>query len=135
MILRSDAKYRLWAETHKMHPWSLLFFGTLFSFKLHKFFFTIFWGNERITLTDEKKVHRFFNILTTLNLVFVLTPVILIDVYGLSKYKWGSQFYVMMIETLIFALSMIVVHIIEMRRPKPEGAEENMYSGLNDMSD
>ena len=64
----------------------------------------------------------------------MLTPVILIDVYGLAKYKWGSQFYIMMIETLIFSLCMIVLQIIELRKPK-EDKYDNAYAGLDDMSD
>ena len=74
--------------------------------------------------------------LTTLNIVFSLAPVILIDVYGLSKYKWGNQFYIMLIETLIYSLSMLVMHVIELRQPKEEDDEHmNMYRGLDDMSD
>ena len=134
MIMRKDTGYQEWVLTHKCHPFSLLFFGTIFSFKMHKFFYTTFWGNYQIPFEKPERIRNFFNILTTLNLIFVLTPVILIDVYGLSKYKWGSQFYVMMIETLIFALSMIVLQIIELRRPKTDNYD-NAYAGLDDMSD
>jgi|APCry1669189241_1035207.scaffolds.fasta_scaffold14546_2 hypothetical protein len=42
----------------------------------------------------------------------------------------------MLIETLIYALSMIVMHVIELRQPKEEDDEHmNMYRGLDDMSD
>jgi hypothetical protein len=57
----------------------------------------------------------------------------LIDVYGLSKYKWGSQFYVSLIETLICALSMICIQLYEMRRPKT-GAYDNAYAAMDDMT-
>jgi hypothetical protein len=45
MIMRKDAGYQEWVQLHKCHPYSLLFFGTLFSFKMHKFFYSTFWGN------------------------------------------------------------------------------------------
>ena len=134
MIMRKDPGYQEWVQIHKCHPWSLMFFGTLFSFKMHKFFYTTFWGNYQIPFEKPEKIRNFFNILTTLNLLLVLTPTIMIDVYGLSKYKWGSQFYVMMIETLIFALTMIILQIIELRRPKND-QYDNAYAGLEDMGD
>jgi hypothetical protein len=100
---------------------------------MHKFFYTAFFGQYQIPFEKPDRIRNFFNILTTLNLIFVLTPVILIDVYGLSKYKWGSQFYVMMIETLIFALTMIVIQIIEMRRPKQDNYD-NAYAAMDEMT-
>ena len=133
MVMRKDQGYVAWVEDHKSHPWSLLFFGTLFSFKMHKFFYTAFFGQYQIPFDKPDRIRNFFNILTTLNLILVLTPVILIDVYGLSKYKWGSQFYVSMIETLIFALSMICIQIYEMRRPKTDGYD-NAYAAMDDMT-
>ena len=47
--------------------------------------------------TDE---YYAFNVLTILNMVLSLLPMVFIDIYGLIKYKWGDQFYIMMIETL-----------------------------------
>ena len=93
----------------------MMIIGTLVSFKMHKFFYTRFMGSYRIPFKNPQRIRTFFNVLTTLNVVFSLTPVILIDVYGLSKYKWGNQFYIMLIETLVFSLSMIGLHIIELR--------------------
>lgn len=45
LIMRKDAGYQEWVQIHKWHPYSLLFFGTIFSFKMHKFFYSTFWGN------------------------------------------------------------------------------------------
>lgn len=45
MVMRKDSGYQEWVVGHKCHPYSLLFFGTFFSFKMHKFFYTTFWGN------------------------------------------------------------------------------------------
>jgi hypothetical protein len=110
--------------------------GSLLSFKMHKFFYTRFMGSYRIPFRNPQRIRSFFNVLTTLNIVFSLAPVILIDVYGLSKYKYGNQFYIMLIETMIYSVSMLVMHVIELRQPKEEDDEHmNMYRGLDDMSD
>jgi K+-transporting ATPase A subunit len=88
-----------------------------------------------IPFENPQKIRSFFNVLTTLNIIFSLVPVILIDVYGLAKYRWGNQFYVMLIETLVFSLSMIVVQIIEYRSPKVDNPYLDAYQGVNDYSD
>ena len=42
----------------------------------------------------------------------------------------------MLIETMIYSVSMLVMHVIELRQPKEEDDEHmNMYRGLDDMSD
>lgn len=92
MILRKDAGYQEFVQTHKCHPWSVVIFSTLFSFKLHKFLYSRFMGLDRfyIPFENPERIHSFFNTLTTLNIILSLVPVILIDVYGLAKYQWGS---------------------------------------------
>ena len=87
-----------------------------------------------IPFENPQKIHSFFNVLTTLNIILTLVPMILIDVYGLSKYRWGSQFYVMMIETLIFSLTMIIVQLIEYRSHKTLNPYLDDYSQVKDMS-
>jgi len=96
---------------------SLVVFGTILSFKLHKFFYSRFFGLERfyIPLTNPGKMHTAFNVLTILNIVLSLLPIIFIDIYGLIKYKWGNQFYIILTETLILSLSMLVLQILEFR--------------------
>ena len=58
----------------------------------------------------------------------------LIDVYGLAKYSWGSQFYMMMIETFIFSSSMIFMHWLDYRQHKEHNPYKDVYSANQDMS-
>lgn len=92
MILRKDAGYQEYIQYNPCHPWGVVIFSTIFSFKLHKFFYSRFMGLDRfyIPFENPQKIHSFFNVLTTLNIILTLVPMILIDVYGLSKYRWGS---------------------------------------------
>lgn len=48
MIMRKDPGYQEFVKEHSCHPYSLLIFGTLFSFKMHKFFYSTFWGSYQI---------------------------------------------------------------------------------------
>ncbi len=59
---------------------------------MHKFLYSRFLGLDHfyIPFENPQRIHSFFNLLTTLNIVLSLFPVILIDVYGLSKYAWGT---------------------------------------------
>jgi hypothetical protein len=59
---------------------------------MHKFLYSRFMGLDRfyIPFENPERIHNFFNCLTTLNIILSLVPVILIDVYGLAKYSWGS---------------------------------------------
>ena len=88
-----------------------------------------------IPFENPEKIHSFFNILNTLNIVFSLLPMILIDVYGLAKYSWGNQFYMMLIETLIFSLSTIAVQFFEYRSHKTFNPYLDDYSQVKDNSE
>ena len=93
-------------------------------------------GSDRffIPFSNPERIHAFFNVLTTANIILSLVPVILIDVYGLAKYSWGSQFYMMMIETFIFSCSMILMQALEYRSNKVFNPYQDVYSANQDMS-
>lgn len=136
MIMRKDAGYQAWVVDHKCHPWSIMLLGGLISYKLHKFLYSRFMGSNRffIPFENPQKVHAFFNVLTTINVVLSLVPVILIDVYGLAKYSWGNQFYIMLIETFIFSITMIIVQLLEYRAHKTFNPYLDVYNQNQDMS-
>jgi uncharacterized membrane protein len=134
MIMRHDAGYKEWVQTNKCHPWSLVIIGGLVSYKLHKVLYTFGRHHTPIPFQDKRKILNFYNILTTLNIVLALVPVILIDVYGLAKYKWGNQFYMMMIETFIFSCSMIVMQWLEYRNHKNSKEDYDVFGANQDMS-
>lgn len=58
----------------------------------------------------------FFNWLTVANIFLTLTPIIFVDIYGLVKYRWGTQLYITLIETLILALFVLIISILEFRQ-------------------
>lgn len=58
------------------------------------------------------------NILSILNMILTLLPIVLVDVYGLIKYRWGDQFYVMLIDSMLLAVATIVLTIIEFKAAK-----------------
>lgn len=60
-------------------------------------------------------------------------PIILIDVYGITKYSWGDQYYISLIETLVFSLTMILIQIFEYRAHKLYKPLEDDFSVLDEM--
>lgn len=66
--------------------------GTIFSFKLYRLFYSKFFNSYRfyIDFKYPQKIHVMYNILTVINVVFVLLPIIAIDIFGLIKYSWGD---------------------------------------------
>lgn len=58
------------------------------------------------------------DIFTVMNIAFVLTPLIAIDLYGCFKYNWGGQFYVVIIETIILSVAILPITIYDMVKLK-----------------
>ena len=49
-------------------------------------------------------------------MIMSLLPIIAIDIYGLLKYHWGGQFYIVVIETLLLSIVMILFQLYEMKK-------------------
>jgi hypothetical protein len=47
------------------------------------------------------------------NIFFTLLPIIIVDIYGLIVLSWGTQFYIILIETLILCLLILLLTILE----------------------
>jgi hypothetical protein len=79
-----------------------------------------FFGHNgfHIPLENMAKLHTALNILTIINIILSLLPMIFIDIYGLIKYSWGNQFYIIMIETLVLSLFMLAMTIWEFKQQK-----------------
>lgn len=137
MIMRKDPGYQEFAQTHKCQPWSVVILSTIFSFKLHKLFYSRFMGLDRfyIPFENPQKIHSFFNLLNILNIIFSIMPILLIDVYGLAKYSWGSQFYMMLIETFVFSLLMIALQFYEYKQHKTLNPYLDDYNQVKDNSE
>lgn len=133
--MRKDAGYLEYAHEHKCASWVILTLCTLISFKIHKFLHCRFLGLSKFYIPFENpvEIHKWFNILTTLDVILSLMPIILIDVYGITKYSWGDQYYISLIETLVFSLTMILIQIFEYRAHKLYKPLEDDFSVLDEM--
>ena len=116
-MVSKDKGYKEYRREYGCTSACLAVFGTILSFKLHKFFYSRFFGQERYYIPFEypQRIHLIFNVLTIINIVMSLLPVIFVDVYGIIQYKWGTQFYIIIIETLVLSVSMLVFQIIEFK--------------------
>ena len=43
---------------------------------------------------------------------------ILLDIGALTFYKWGSQFYIILIETLVISVAMVLLQVFDFRHAK-----------------
>lgn len=43
---------------------------------------------------------------------------ILLDIAALTFYKWGSQFYIILIETLVISVAMVLLQVFDFRHAK-----------------
>ena len=69
------------------------------------------------------------------NILFTLLPIIFVDIYGLIKYHWGSQFYVIIIETLFLTLAILIFSIIEFKvNKRRDMLTPEMYQEVKEMS-
>ncbi|CDW77580.1 UNKNOWN [Stylonychia lemnae] len=102
LIIFHDPGFREYYEQYKWTPKIIFVIGVLFSFKIYRLFYSRLFGSLRfyVQFENPERIHSIFNILTVLNIVFSCLPVLAIDIYGLLKYGWGGQFYIIVIETL-----------------------------------
>lgn len=91
-MITKDPGYEEYCETHRWTPSIIAAIGTIFSFKLYRLYYSRWFGSTRfyIPLEDPFKIHTMFNIMTVLNIVFTIIPIIGVDIYGLYYYRWGG---------------------------------------------
>lgn len=55
------------------------------------------------------------NWFTIINIFLGLLPIIFIDIWALSIYHWGNQFYISLIDTMIISILMLIATIIDFK--------------------
>ena len=115
--IRNDPLFKEWRKKHKssyccVHTWA-----TILSFKVGKFLYSRFFAYKSCN-ADFKKIKSYYsvmNCLSIMNIFFSLLPVIFIDIWALTLYKWGTQFFISLIETLVISLLMLIFMILDFR--------------------
>mmetsp|Transcript_9751 Transcript_9751/g.9516 ORF Transcript_9751/g.9516 Transcript_9751/m.9516 type:complete len:184 (+) Transcript_9751:3544-4095(+) len=137
-IIRKDPGY---LEHRRRFPCTerfILVLSSVLSFKVSRFTFcnTLSLDRFYVPFVDNKKVHNIFNVLGILNVLLTFLPIVCADVYGLLKYTWGDQFYVVIIETLLLAFSASILTFIEIRgsKLKRNYGEADSFSALTNLT-
>jgi len=91
-LIRRDRGYQDYRREFCCVPVGIAVIGSLMSFKVANFYYSRFFGIRSffIPLENAVRMHTMLNIMSIINIVFSLLPIIFIDIYGLSKYGWGS---------------------------------------------
>lgn len=94
--------------------------GSMISHKVARFLYCRFFGLDQcyVQFNNRNRFHNILNCLTIANIVLTLLPIIFVDIYGLVKYKWGGQFYIIIIETLVLTIAVLILSIIEFKASK-----------------
>lgn len=92
IVVKKDPGYQEYSRENPWTPKIIAILGTIFSFKLYKLFYSKFFGATRFYIPFEypSRIHTIFNIMTVINIIMVLLPIIGVDLYGLIKYNWGG---------------------------------------------
>jgi hypothetical protein len=92
VAIRKDQGYQEYRRQFCCVPGIIASLGSIMSFKVANFYYSKFFGLRSFCVPFENavKFHSLINILSIINIIFSLLPIIFIDIYGLIKYGWGS---------------------------------------------
>lgn len=108
-FIRRDPGYKEYRRQYCCTPTAIVVIGVILGFQTSNFYYSRFFGLRSffVPLQEKVRLHTILNILTIIHIVLCLLPVIFVDVYGLLKYKWGSQFFMEIIETFVLCLLLL----------------------------
>ena len=74
-------------------------------------------------------------IFTIMNFILTYIPILVYDAIGLYLYSWGTQFYLEVIESIVFIFLMSIVTIIELKTGKildyePVPEDDDEFAGM-----
>ena len=144
---KEDPLFIEWQKKKKRSHCCIRYWGLFTSFQVGRLYYSRLFGFKSFSakFTKFSKYLKIINALSLANLFLTLMPIIIIDVWALSQYKWGTQFYVILIETLVLSLIMAFLTCMEFRiggkrdkdKLKTKDEEENPkdYAKLNEFSE
>lgn len=136
IVIRRDEGFQEYRKQYCLVPHCLLVLGSVFSYKVARFMYCRFFGQDHfyVNFKNHNRFHCILNCLTIMNIVLTLLPIIFVDIYGLVRYHWGGQFYIIMIETLILTITILILSIIEFKASKRLDLKPTNYQEVGDMS-
>jgi len=90
-------------------------FSGAVNFKTSHLYYSRFLGllNFGVPFENPKRVYSIINGLSIANIVACLLVILCVDVYGIIKYSWGNQFYIIIIETACLSLFLVILQAAE----------------------
>lgn len=82
-----------------------------------RMFYSRFFGLDHFSanFSNLGKFLNWFMCFSVFNIFFVLIPIILVDIFGMIALGWGSQLFIMLLESLILSIIMIIFTLIEFK--------------------
>ena len=125
-VIEKDEMFQYWSGSYKRTTKALTIISAVVSFKVMRLLYSRLFGldNFNAAFTRHDTLFRPMNGASVINFVFTVMLVIVVDVVGLALYSWGSQFYMTCIETLLLAVGIIVMTVVEFKTAKIHGYVE-----------
>ena len=117
-ILAKDHTYNKWLNFFpKTKTWFPIF-CLLLNFKCGKMLYSGFFGLESTMarFDNHYSYYRILRFTSFFSFVFVYIPIIMADILILTTSKWGFQIYILAIETMILAIVITILTLIEYKK-------------------
>ena len=133
--LGREPTFREWAADFKKTRRWIQALAAIFSFKITRLFYSRFFGlpNFMAPYDNLPLMRKYLKRLSVFNMIATLGVLICIDAYGLATLLWGHQLYITMIETMLLAVVLIVLTLIEEKTSRNLAADG--FRKLNPLSD
>ncbi|CAI2372672.1 unnamed protein product [Moneuplotes crassus] len=123
--LKRDDSFNYWKRSYPCTYFITILVSLVLSFKFLRMFYSKFFGFEHFScsISDKRSLLYPITIISGINFIICMIPIVLISFIGLITTSWGTQFFITCIECLIFLLLTLLITIIEFNTAKLENYE------------
>jgi hypothetical protein len=131
--VKIDTALAHWCEYNQKITTTITLIGTLFNFKVYRFFFSRLFGRDEFNAPMESPIVFYspFNLSSLLNLVFVKLVVLFACIFGVYYIRWGYQLMIECLELLGIELLIIALSIAEYLQMRGDLLKQKNYQTIS----
>lgn len=113
--IKEDMAFLNWTKQYRLTSKIIHGISTGISFKAMRFFYSRFFGLDNFwaAFDEAETFHRPMNFVSIFNMVTTSVPIILVDIVALPFHLWGTQLYIVMIESVVICSVLLIMTVIE----------------------
>ncbi|CAI2377119.1 unnamed protein product [Moneuplotes crassus] len=110
-----DNAYKHWKDKYRCATQTISVLSLLMNFKIFRCLYSKFYGVTTFNAPFERSTlfYRPLVVMTIIYLLFVLIPIIIVDIVTFYFVEWGYQLLIVAIESFVFSILMIILSFIE----------------------